>query len=170
MKIPAPRLALLLSLAMTVLSCLPVHSQSSRPLIYEIELGDGGYLVDLNHVTSISVHRFFVDGALMVDELTVDSLGNTVARFYVADRNREVETPRGVGQSLLDKAQEKVDQARDRIGATNWMDRAVVKSYPTSTHAHTVEYRISSKEQLMELYAHISDAWKKGQSGKFKIE
>jgi len=145
-------------------------AQNTRPLVFEVEMDGGGYQVDVNQITSISVHRFIVDGALMVDELTVDSLGNTVARFYVADRNTEIETPRGVGQSLLDKAQEKVDQAREKLGATNWMDRAVVKSYPTSTHAHTVEYRVATKEQLMNLYDSISDAWKKGQAGSFKLE
>jgi len=143
---------------------------AAQPLVYEVEIDGGGYQVDLRQITSVSMHRFFVDGALTVDELTVDTTGNTVARFYVVDRNREVRTPRGVGQSLLDQAQNKVDQAKERIGVTEWMDRAVVKSYPTTTHAHTVEYRIAAKEQLLELYKNLSDAWKKGRPGTFKIE
>lgn len=147
-----------------------VSSASAQPRVYEVEVEGGSYQVDLRYVTSVSVHRFFVDGALTVDELTIDTSGNTVARFYVVDRNREVRTPRGVGQSLLDKAQDKVDEAKERIGVTEWMDRAVVKSYPTTTHAHTVEYRVSNLKQLMELYDNLSDAWKKGRPGTFKIE
>ncbi len=147
-----------------------IAQTTTRPVFYEVELDTGGYQVDLRQVTSISMHRFYVDGVFAVDEVTVDTLGNTVTRFYFVDRNRDVSTPRGIGQSLVDRAQDKADELKDRVGAGNFLDKAVVKSYPTSTHAHTVEYRIQSKEQLDSLYQHISNAWKKGQSGKFKFE
>lgn len=151
-------------------SASTLHAQTTRPTLYEVELDNGGYQVDLTQVTSISMHRFYVDGVYAVDEITVDTLGNTVTRFYFVDRNRDVTTPRGIGQSVLDRTQQKVDEVKDRVGAPSILDEAVVKSYPTSTHAHTVEYRIKTKEQLDTLYQHISASWEKAQPGKFKFE
>jgi len=145
-------------------------AQAIRPLVYQVELDTGNYQVDLNRVTSISMHRFYVDGVFSVDEITVDTLGNTVTRFYFVDRNRDINAPRGIGQSMIDRAQQKVDDVKDRVGAPSIIDKAVVKSYPTTTHAHTVEYRVLSKDQLDSLYNHITDSWRKGQSGKFKFE
>ena len=38
----------------------------------------------------------------------------------------------------------------------------VVKNYPTTTHAHTVEYRLSSKANLQQLYSSLEQAWTTG--------
>jgi len=81
-----------------------------------------------------------------------------------------VSAPRGIGQSTVDQVQDKIDQVKDRVAGKTVLDSAVVKSYPTSTHAHTVEYRITSKEQLDTLYQNLSDSWRRGQAGKFKVE
>lgn len=143
---------------------------SGRAQVYEVELASGNYQVNLAQVTSISMHRFFVDGAFAVDEVTVDTLGNTVTRFYFVDRNRDVTAPRGIGQSLIDRAQQKVEDVKERAGAPEFLDNAVVKSYPTTTHAHTVEYRIQTKDQLDKLFEHMTASWRKKQSGKYKIE
>jgi len=160
--------ALLLCLLL-VLQC-PAYAQSQRPVVFKVEVPDGGYQVDLRQVTSVSVHRYLVDGAMQVDELTVDTLGNTVARFYVTGPNEGVQAPRGVGQSLIDQAENKLQDVKKRAGLLEWMDRAVIKSYPTTTHAHTVEFRFQSREQLMELYQAISESWDKTQAGTFTVE
>ncbi|MEM1158796.1 MAG: hypothetical protein AAGH72_11145 [Verrucomicrobiota bacterium] len=132
-----------------------------RSRIYMVTLPGGEYMVDLGRVTSVSLHKFYVDGAFAVHEVTVDTTGNTVARFYFVERNKDATAPRGIGQSLLDRAQNKVDEVKERAGLPDLLDEAVVKSYPTTTHAHTVEYRISSKEQLEKLYQDIKSKWQR---------
>ena len=132
-----------------------------RARLYTVTLPGGEYMVDLGKVTSLSLHKFYVDGAFTVHEVTVDTTGNTVARFYYVERNRDVEAPRGIGQSLLDRAQDKVDEVKDRAGVPGLLDEAVVKSYPTTTHAHTVEYRITTRDQLEKLYQDIKSKWQR---------
>jgi hypothetical protein len=44
----------------------------------------------------------------------------------------------------------------------------VVKSYPTTTHAHTVEYRLVDRESLNKLFDSIEEAWLNGRAGSFK--
>ncbi|MEM6820452.1 MAG: hypothetical protein AAF558_00735 [Verrucomicrobiota bacterium] len=149
---------------------LEAQTEQSRLRIYEVETPDGSYRVDVSKITSISLHRYYVDGVLAIDELTVDTTGKTVARFYFADRNRDVRTPRGIGQSLVDQAQDKLDQVKEKVSVTGQIESAVVKSYPTTTHAHTVEYRVPSKDQLQDLYDKMSNSWRRQSSGKFKIE
>ncbi|MGF1677839.1 MAG: hypothetical protein ACFCUX_01450 [Candidatus Methylacidiphilales bacterium] len=156
-----------------LLLCLAITStygQESTPVIFSVELPDGEYRVNVRQVVSVSVHRYLVDGILTVDELTVDTSGNTVARFYVVDRNQEVRAPGGLGQSLIDQAQSKADSLKDRSGVAALIDRSVVKSYPTTTHARTVEYRLGDKKVLMDLFRALSRSWAASTPGKFKVE
>ncbi|MEM6884519.1 MAG: hypothetical protein AAF571_05755 [Verrucomicrobiota bacterium] len=132
-----------------------------RARLYTVTLPGGEYMVDLGSVTSVSLHKFYVDGAFAVHEVTVDTTGSTVARFYFVERNKDVTAPRGIGQSLLDRTQNKVDEVKDRAGVPSLLDEAVVKSYPTTTHAHTVEYRITSLDQLEKLYQDIKTKWQR---------
>jgi hypothetical protein len=44
----------------------------------------------------------------------------------------------------------------------------VVKSYPLTTHAHTVEFVLSSEERLISLHASLERAFRTGQGRKWK--
>ena len=49
------------------------------------------------------------------------------------------------------------------MGADQVWNR-VVKSYPTTTHAHTVEYRVESEDQLKQIFASAQRAFESGRS------
>lgn len=134
---------------------------------WRCELPGGIYLVNMATISSVSMHEYIVDGAAVVTEATISTTGAVVARFYYL----EMLTPRspvGVGQSVIDKAQEKAQELADRTGQGDTM-RRVVKNYPTTTHAHTVEYRVETKEQVRKIYNSLEVAWRANSETSLKI-
>ena len=39
-------------------------------------------MVALDRIASVSRHKYVLDGALIIDEVTVDTVGQASARFY----------------------------------------------------------------------------------------
>ena len=46
----------------------------------------------------------------------------------------------------------------------------VVKKFPETTHARTIEYRVMSAEELTGLYSSVRTAWETGRGRKFAIK
>jgi len=73
----------------------------------------------------------------------------------------------GVVGSAADSLQTRAQTAADHVTAvmggnttaSDLMNTTVVKSYPTTTHAHTVEYRMASLADLTSLFNSIEAAW-----------
>ena len=113
-------------------------------------------MVNLAQVASVSVHEYVVDGAARVTEFTVGTTGAVVARFYYIEPLL-TKSPIGFGQSIIDKVQEKAPELAERTDAGEvW--KKVVKNYPLTTHAHTVEYRLESADQVTKLEKSIEEA------------
>ncbi len=110
----------------------------------------GTYVVALRSIVSISMHEYVVDGAARVTELNIDTTGNALARFYYLEAITP-QTPLAVGQSTLNKLQEMAEQASARTGQEEIWQK-VTKTYPGSTHAHTIEYRLESKDDLKKIF------------------
>jgi hypothetical protein len=140
---------------------------AARAAFWRCELPGGIYVVSLPTVASVSTHEYVVDGAARVTELTVATTTAVVARFYYQEP-LVTKAPMGVGQSILDKAQGHVGDAANRAGIDEvW--KKVVKSYPTTTHAHTVEYRLESVEQVKKLESSLEDAWRNNRETSIKV-
>jgi hypothetical protein len=45
----------------------------------------------------------------------------------------------------------------------------VQKDYPLSTHAHTVEYRLETLDDLNRLYGSVKRSWLTGKGARFTI-
>ena len=55
--------------------------QSNR--FWQATLPGGHYMVALDRISSVSRHRYvLLDGSAIVDEVTIDALGQALARFY----------------------------------------------------------------------------------------
>ena len=126
----------------------------------------GTYMVDLAKITSLSMHSYVVDGTMRVTDVTIGTQGSELARFYYLEPN----TPQpgnGVGQSTVNLLKDKAKDAADRVdeGAA-W--RQVVKNYPTTTHAKTIEYRLDSLDSLHKLFKSIEDSLLHGKAGSFE--
>ncbi len=158
-------LAAFLLAVQTVAQDLPTAAQDNDSLarsgVYCFITPGGTYFVKMATIDSVSMHDYIVDGLANVTELTIATTSSEVARFYYLEPIVP-QSPVGVGQSLIDKAQEKLDEALQRTGQTGVWHR-VVKNYPTTTHAHTIEYRVEKKEQLNTLYNAFLNRWLRGQ-------
>jgi hypothetical protein len=60
-------------------------------------------------------------------------------------------------------------EAASRAGVDEpW--KKVVKNYPTTTHAHTVEYRVDTREQLNKIFESAETAFRQFKPTSFKAQ
>jgi hypothetical protein len=137
-----------------------------RPGTWRAELPGGKYIVRLAAITSVSLHEYVVDGAARVAEVNIATSGSELARFYYIEPYPP-KPPVPAAQKALDAIENKAKEASARF-ETGDLRAKVVKSYPTTTHAHTVEYRLLDRESLNKLFNSIEAAWLSGRAGSFK--
>ncbi len=135
------------------------------PGFWQASLPGGVYLIALDKITSVSRHKYLLDNTLIVDEVTIDTFGQSLARFYfIKPLSPDVAvTPDAIierGSGLLDTA-----------GQTGKVDvqTMVIKKYPETTHARTIEYRLTTEAQLSGLFKSATDCWKSGKNGDFTV-
>ena len=92
---------------------------------------------------------------MIVDEVTVDTSGQALARFYFITPITDA-APGNAITGLADRGRELIDKASQRTGLD--LQNMVVKKFPETTHAHTIEYRIMSAEELGGLYSSVRTA------------
>ena len=158
--------ALLMSLAgVAAQEPSPTPDQLRRG-IWRADLTGGVYIVRLSAITSVSRHEYVVDGAARVTEVNIATSGSELARFYFIEPNTP-KSPVAAGQRALNVVEGKAKEVSARVESDDLREK-VVKSYPTTTHAHTVEYRIADRETLIKLFKSIEDSWLSERSGSFK--
>jgi len=150
-----------------IVLCLSMIVFRADAAFWQCQLPGGDYMVSLASIASVSMHEYVVDGAARVTEMTVGTNSSVVARFYYLEPMTP-KSPIGIGQSVIDRVQERVEDVAERTGVEEvW--KKVVKNYPTTTHAHTVEYRVDSVDQLKKLEKSLQDAWRSGQETTIKV-
>jgi hypothetical protein len=143
--------------------------------IWEAKLPGGTYVVGLTHIVSVSTQEYVVDGAIKVYELTIDTNGSTIGRFYTVEPLTPP-TPGGVGQSALEsglnKTKDVLSSANNLSGntTTSLTNTLVMKNYPTTTHAKTIEYRLKDRAAIEVLYKSVSSAWRFNRETSIKLE
>lgn len=131
---------------------------------WEANLEGGNYMVALSRITSVSRHKYVLDGAVIVDEVTIDTTGEALARFYFISPVTVGGTGAAAAEAV-EKATALLDGAVRR-GGTDVQDM-VMKKYPLTTHAKTIEYRLLSEQQLGALYQSAKTAWIKNKGRVF---
>ena len=116
---------------------------------------DGRWLMPYSRIVSVSRAQFIVDGGGKVDEVTVDTTGGVIARFYYLESLTE-NNPLNAVQILNNRGQKLTELVEKRTGEDA---RQVAKHYPDTTHAKTVEFNLSKKEQLDTIFNHITRKW-----------
>ena len=115
---------------------------------WQLSLPDGNFMVALERIASISRSTYVLDGGLIVTEVTIDTVGNALCRIYQI-------TPAGEGGAAsvvkngTQRALELAGRAEEVTGSN--LTTMVQKSYPTTTHAKTIEYRIQDRATLDSL-------------------
>ena len=147
----------------------PTPDQASPLRAWEAEFERGHYLVWLNSISSISKHEYVADTAARVVEVNIATNSSVQARFYFLEPvTKQIDSGvLGASQSALEKAKAVVTGVAERV-APGSTDMRVVKNYPTSTHAHTVEFILETEDELNSLYASLTQAVKTGRGRKWE--
>jgi hypothetical protein len=178
---------LMLALSVVLLaSPRPLHAQTPTPApaannkiddsqqqnrFWQASVGGGHYMVALDRISAISRHKYLLDGAIIVDEVTVDALGQALARFYFLTPVSSALTGNGLGNAasrIVERGRDIIDNKAADAGTD--VHNMVVKKFPETTHAHTIEYRVLSAEELGALYNSVRTAWETGKGRKFTIK
>ena len=130
---------------------------ASTIMLFRAKLPGGTYEVAVRSMVAVTSHEYVVDGVARVTEVNIDTTGSLLARFYFIEPVTP-NAPGGVGQAAADKAQELLRQAAEKTGQDVW--KKVVKNYPATTHARTVEYRVVEKADLNKIYEAAEDAFR----------
>jgi len=122
--------------------------ESGSRRFWQANLPGGSYVVALSAISSVSKHTYVIDGSLRVTEVVVDTTGNSLARFYYII-------------PVSDDADSNV------AGRITERGRDILET--TTTHAKTVEFRISDEGDLDKLLGSVRKAWMNGNGKKFTI-
>jgi hypothetical protein len=144
----------------------PTGNNANKAL-FRCTLPGGVYEVAVGAMIAVTSHEYLVDGVARVVEVNIDTTGSLLARFYFIEPNTP-NTPGGLGASTLETAQKLLTEGAEKTGQDVW--KKVVKSYPTTTHSRTVEYRLESREQLNKVYAGAEEAFRLNKDTRLKIE
>lgn len=137
--------------------------------MWRTELPGGSYDVALSMIDSVSTHDYIVDKAVKVYELTIATHSSVEARFYYIEPLKPA-APNGIGQGVMDKVQEKVQEGAQRTLGDNadLLFNSVIKNYPTTTHAHTVEYRLTTRDDVDKMFKSVEAAWRNNVDTSYK--
>ena len=143
-----------------------VNDAENRTGFWDCTVAGGNFTIALGKIASVSIHEFNITGGRVV-EVNVDTEGSVCARFYFLE-------PLKAGgafsatEVIKDRLTEVADTAADRTGSDKvW--RKVQKDYPIATHAHTVEYRLQSREDLAAIHSSVKGAWMTGRGRSIRI-
>ena len=125
--------------------------------IFRAKLPGGTYEVGVGAIVAVASHEYLVDGIARVTEVNIDTSGSLLARFYYLEPVTP-NTPLGVGNAAIEQTQRLLREAAEKSGQDVW--KKVIKNYPTTTHARTVEYRLESLEQLNKIYEAADTAFR----------
>lgn len=144
-----------------------VNDDENRKRRWECSLPGGEYSVNLGAITSVSKHSYVLDGTLLVTEVTVDTTGTALARFYYIEPITKDTTFNALAR-LQKRAEQLRNRGQQRSGTK--ADEMVQKSYPTTTHARAIEFRIMNEVELNALYGSLYRAWNSGKGRTFRIQ
>ena len=158
---------------LTLLGTFSALAQSSAPAankedvtrdgLWDGRLKGGNYLVRCTQIIALSKHEYVADGVARVVEVNLSLNTNMTVRFYFLEPVRvEGGGAVGVGQQAIDKARALMQDAATRVSPTLTTPK-VVKSYPLTTHAHTVEFVLPDEEKLNSLYSSLERSFRTGQ-------
>lgn len=159
---------LALSLILACLSFLTSHAQTDtgNPRVWEAKVPGGEYIVALSKITSVSLHSYLLDASVVVTEVNVDTEGNSQVRFY----HIEPVSPESLDAvtNVLQQVQAAADSVTGRVGLTE--HNMVQKKYPVTTHAKIIEYRLQTRESLVQLYDSAKKSFTTGRGRRFEVK
>lgn len=129
--------------------------------LWQARLPGGEYMVALRNIVSISRHVYVIDGTTRVNEVVVDTGANSLTRFYHVMPLAEYESSRLLNSSTGQNISSSI---------TEDISPKVLKQYPTTTHAKTVEFILAEEKNLLSLFSSVKSAWTSGKGKVFTVK
>ena len=139
----------------------------NRLQFWQVTLTGGHFMVALDKIVSVSRHKYLLDTALIVDEVTIDTQGEALARFYFITPITD-KAPGNTIPGAAARGNEMVEGLTQKVGVD--VQNMVMKKYPETTHAKTIEYRLLDEKILSSLYTSVQNAWATGKGRHFKTK
>ena len=144
----------------------PFNDSLAEKGFWQGALPGGSYMVALSRITSISKHEYLLDGNLIINEVTIDTIGSATLRVYQITPAAQYGTL-ATGRKIVERGKDLLDRAGQRTGAD--IANMVQKQYPTTTHAKTIEFRVKDLGTLEALLSSARSAWVSGKGRKFVV-
>ena len=154
-----------------------VADEETKDHWWDCSLPGGNYCISIGKITSVSMHQYIVKTPTQtasaaalptrVYEVNIATDVALVTRFYYIESATDGGSLSTV-KTGLDRLNQVADQAAERTGTAKYW-QMVQKDYPLSTHAHTVEYRLESMDDLNRLYGSVKRSWLTGRGARFTI-
>jgi long-subunit fatty acid transport protein len=133
------------------------NQTASNRAYWQATFSNGGhYMVRLTTIVCASKQIYISDGLARVVEVNIGADTAIVARFYYLEPVGK-DTPISAGQIVIDRAQDLAKTAAGKVSPSA-SQLQVVKNYPASTHAHTVEFVLQDEATLDSLYSSLMQA------------
>jgi len=148
----------------------PIQDKENKRPFWEASVPGGHFQVLISRIVSISMHEYVLDGSIVVTEVTVDTLGQALPRFYYIEPLSDRMSGTGTGSAIagaVDRGRQLVERAAQRGGTD--VQNMVQKKYGVTTHTKTLEYRLMSMEELTALYNSVRKAWDTGRGRRITI-
>ncbi len=149
-----------IALLLTIVSGLAQQEPSGAPepgeaTYWRAEFSSGKYVVAHEFIASVSLSEYIVDQAERVSEVSVGTYGGVAARFYFSEPlGKPQSADQGMGD-VLSAIKGPVPMSTVPMST----ERPVAKTYPDTTHAHTVEYRVPDRKSLLRLFDSLEESW-----------
>ncbi len=148
----------------------PIQDEENKRRFWEAALPGGHFQVALDRIVSISMHEYVLDGSVVVTEVTVDTAGQALPRFYYLEPVSDRASGTGTGAAvagIVDRGRQLLERAGERAGTE--VHNMVQKKYGVSTHTKTLEYRVLSMDELTAIYNSVRRAWDSGRGRRITI-
>lgn len=174
---PPPILMKALFILLSLLLTIPLQAQTTTPSgqtpqqdtttqdgLWQGKFKGGNYIVRANQIIALSKHEYISDGVARVVEINLTLNSAQIVRFYFLEPYKPDtgSSTLGAGTQALEKAKGLFEQAAGRV-SPDLVTPKVVKNYPVSTHAHTVEFVLKDEARLNTLYGSLERSFRTGQ-------
>jgi hypothetical protein len=174
---PPPILMKALFILLSLLLTIPLQAQTTTPSgqtpqqdtttqdgLWQGKFKGGNYIVRANQIIALSKHEYISDGVARVVEINLTLNSAQIVRFYFLEPYKPDtgSSTLGAGTQALEKAKGLFEQAAGRV-SPDLVTPKVVKNYPVSTHAHTVEFVLKEEARLNTLYGSLERSFRTGQ-------
>ncbi|WP_395747123.1 hypothetical protein [Prosthecobacter sp.] len=137
--------------------------------LWDGRLKGGNYIVRCNSIIALSKHEYISDGVARVVEVNLTLNSAQIIRFYFLEpyKPESGSSTAGAGTQALEKAKGLFEQAAGRV-SPDLATPKVVKNYPASTHAHTIEFSLKDEKTLNSLFGSLERSFRTGQGRLWK--